>query len=101
VERWLDSAGLPCAAVRCGGRSYLIRADRDGEARDSGWSPTRSEPAPLDAPGGAPLRRVEIDPRRDDRRRSAADPSPGGVVISLETRQSRLFSPNLQAPQPA
>jgi hypothetical protein len=26
VERWLESAPLPCATVRCGGRSYLIRA---------------------------------------------------------------------------
>jgi hypothetical protein len=98
LERWLESAGLPCAAVRCGGRSYLIRADRDGEARDAGWSATRSEPATGGTRGGMPLRRVELDPRRDDRRRAPADP--GGVVISIETRQGRAFSPDL-SPQPA
>jgi hypothetical protein len=26
VERWLESVPLPCATVRFGGRSYLIRA---------------------------------------------------------------------------
>ena len=25
IERWLESARLPCAKVLCGGRSYLIR----------------------------------------------------------------------------
>jgi hypothetical protein len=29
VERWLESAGLPCAKVLYGGRSYLIRTSTD------------------------------------------------------------------------
>lgn len=29
VERWLESARLPCAKVVCGGRSYLIRTSPD------------------------------------------------------------------------
>lgn len=29
VERWLESARLPCAKVLYGGRSYLIRASTD------------------------------------------------------------------------
>jgi len=29
VERWLESAPLPCATVLCGGRSYLIRASAE------------------------------------------------------------------------
>ena len=29
VERWLESAQLPCAKVLCGGRSYLIRTSPD------------------------------------------------------------------------
>jgi hypothetical protein len=29
VERWLESAPLPCATVHCGGRSYLIRASTE------------------------------------------------------------------------
>jgi len=28
VERWLESAALPRATVRCGGRTYLIRNSR-------------------------------------------------------------------------
>jgi hypothetical protein len=29
IERWLESAQLPCAKVLCGGRSYLIRTSPD------------------------------------------------------------------------
>lgn len=29
VERWLEAAGLPCAKVLYGGRSYLIRTSTD------------------------------------------------------------------------
>jgi len=29
IERWLESARLPCAKVLCGGRSYLIRTSSD------------------------------------------------------------------------
>jgi hypothetical protein len=29
IERWLESARLPCAKVLCGGRSYLIRTFPD------------------------------------------------------------------------
>jgi hypothetical protein len=29
IERWLESARLPCANVLCGGRSYLIRSSPD------------------------------------------------------------------------
>ncbi len=29
IERWLESARLPCAKVVCGGRSYLIRTSPD------------------------------------------------------------------------
>jgi hypothetical protein len=29
IERWLESARLPCAKVLCGGRSYLIRTSPD------------------------------------------------------------------------
>jgi hypothetical protein len=33
VERWLESIPLPCATVRYGGRSYLIRASTDDQLR--------------------------------------------------------------------
>lgn len=40
VERWLDSARLPCAKVLYGGRSYLIRASSDrGQFSTATWSP--------------------------------------------------------------
>ncbi len=29
IERWLESARLPCAKVLCGGRSYLVRTSPD------------------------------------------------------------------------
>jgi len=29
IDRWLESARLPCAKVLCGGRSYLIRTSPD------------------------------------------------------------------------
>jgi hypothetical protein len=40
VERWLESAPLPCAKVLCGGRSYLIRASTDvAQFAGAEWAP--------------------------------------------------------------
>ena len=44
IERWLESARLPCAKVLCGGRSYLIRA-----------SPAHSRTSTVTDITGAPL----------------------------------------------
>jgi len=39
VERWLESAPLPCAKVHYGGRSYLIRASTDVAQRAVAGAP--------------------------------------------------------------
>jgi len=104
VERWLESAGLVCAAVRCGGRSYLIRAEGGGEPKEAGWSSARSEPTRDGSLPEAPFGCVELDARRNDRRppRSAGvERLFGGEVIRLESRQKREFFREPQSPQPA
>jgi hypothetical protein len=46
IERWLESARLPCAKVLCGGRSYLIRTlpdiDRSSTVTDITTSRVRA-----------------------------------------------------------
>ena len=41
VERWLDSARLPCAKVLLGGRGYLICASTDGGEISAATGSTR------------------------------------------------------------
>jgi len=104
VEHWLESAGLACAAVRCGGRSYLIRAEGDGELLDAGWSSARREPGQESARDGAPVACVELDARRNDRPRRPDDGvrrAFGGEVIRIESRKNRARARELEAPQPA
>jgi hypothetical protein len=43
MERWLDSARLPCAKILYGGRTYLIRASNDITRL---WPATESAPVP-------------------------------------------------------
>jgi hypothetical protein len=45
IERWLESARLPCAKVLYGGRSYLVRA-----STDLTQLVTAMEPAPATGP---------------------------------------------------
>ena len=49
IERWLESARLPCAKVLCGDRSYLIRTSPD-ISRPSTVTDITGTPMPASAP---------------------------------------------------
>jgi hypothetical protein len=49
IERWLESARLPCAKVLCGGRSYLIRTSLD-ISRPSRVTDITGTPMPASVP---------------------------------------------------
>jgi len=51
VERWLESARLPCATVLCGGRSYLIRTS-PGLSRPSVITDITGTPVAASVPQG-------------------------------------------------
>jgi len=51
VERWLESARLPCATVLCGGRSYLIRTS-PGLSRPSVITDITGTPVAASVPRG-------------------------------------------------
>jgi hypothetical protein len=49
IDRWLESARLPCAKVLCGGRSYLIRTSPD-ISRPSTVTDITGTPIPASVP---------------------------------------------------
>jgi hypothetical protein len=51
VERWLESARLPCAKVLCGGRSYLI-CTSPGLSRPSAITDITGTPVAASVPQG-------------------------------------------------